>query len=364
MVDLHICPAHLLTTSPTEVGSGRPREAVHTTVMRSTSGTPSPARFSPELMYAAARLYYLEEATQATVAETLGTSRATVSRLLAEARRHGIVRIDVRLPTDTAGADLATRTAELLGLAAVHLSAGPASEHLGAALAPALSAALAGVGLKSGDVLLVASGRSVYEAAQFDLPHLPGVLVVPTVGGQDQTEAWYQTNEIAREVAAKVGGRPVFLYAPALPGPDLYTGLQQDPSILKVLSLWREADAAVIGIGAPPLTRSSIAESVPTAAPSLKRAVGDICLRFFDRDGKPIAYPGSKRLMALDLEELRAIPATIAVAVGPGKVEGILAGAAAGYFNRLVTDPPTASLLLAAVSEDRPHQRVGRDGSR
>jgi DNA-binding transcriptional regulator LsrR (DeoR family) len=38
-------------------------------------------------MYSAARLYYLEDATQADVAQRLGTSRATVSRLLSEARR-------------------------------------------------------------------------------------------------------------------------------------------------------------------------------------------------------------------------------------------------------------------------------------
>jgi DNA-binding transcriptional regulator LsrR (DeoR family) len=349
------CPARLLTTVRVPgIGRGRVRKAVQTEVMRPQSGTRgvSPARFSPELMYAAARLYYLEDATQAAVAETLGTSRATVSRLLAEARRYGIVRIDVSLPTDTAAADLATRTAERLGLAEVHLSAGPATGHVGAALAPALSAALEQVALRSGDILLVASGRSVYEAAQFDLPHLPGVLVVPTVGGQAETEAWYQTNEIAREVAAKVGGRPVFLYAPALPGPDLYTGLQQEPSILRVLSLWREAACAVVGIGAPPLTRTSIADSVPTDAPSLKHAVGDICLRFFDRVGEPVDYPGSRRLMALDLDDLRAIPASIAVAIGPEKVAGILAGAVAGYFNRLVTDPPTATLLLAAASDD------------
>ena len=54
-------------------------------------------------------------------------------------------------------------------------------------------------------------GRTVYEVAQTELPRLPGVLVVPTVGGQDEPEARYQTNEITQQVAAKVGGSPVFL---------------------------------------------------------------------------------------------------------------------------------------------------------
>ena len=52
-------------------------------------------RFPPALMHAAATLYYVKDETQADVARSLGISRATVSRLLAEARRLGIVRIEV-----------------------------------------------------------------------------------------------------------------------------------------------------------------------------------------------------------------------------------------------------------------------------
>lgn len=332
------------------------RRAVHTVTMPSSNHPQVPAspaaRFSPELMYAAARLYYVEDATQAQVAASLGTSRATVSRLLSEARRHGIVSIDVRPPAASMHSDLAARTASALALEQVHLSAGSADSHLGATLAPPLSAALRETGLDAGDVLLVASGRSLYEASQFELPRLPGVVVVPTVGGQDETEPWYHTNEIARAVAAKIGGSPAFLHAPALPGTDLYSGLQREPSIRRVLALWRKATCAVVGIGAPPSTRESISDSVPKDVPGLDDAVGDICLRFFDRTGEPIAYPGIERLMALELSDLKKMPAVIALAVGPEKVAGIIAAARMGYVNRLVTDSPTAILLLAATSEE------------
>ena len=58
-------------------------------------------------------------------------------------------------------------------------------------------------------------------------------------------------------------------------------------------------------------------------------------------------WPGSDRLFAVELAALRAIPASIAVAAGAEKVAAILAGARAGYFNRLATDPATAQLLIA-----------------
>ena len=47
------------------------------------------------LMHRAARLYYLDELNQAAIAERLSVSRPTVSRLLSEARRIGLVRITV-----------------------------------------------------------------------------------------------------------------------------------------------------------------------------------------------------------------------------------------------------------------------------
>jgi DNA-binding transcriptional regulator LsrR (DeoR family) len=316
------------------------------------SGAGSSARFPPQLMHAAASLYYLQDATQAEIADRLGTSRPTVSRLLSEARRLGIVRIEVVEPVDAADTTLAARTARALHLDAVHLSAFTPNALIGAALAPALSTALSTVGLVAGDVLLVSSGRTVYEAAQAELPTLPGVLVAPTVGGQDESEAWYQTNEITRQIAHQVSGTPVFLYAPALPGPGLYDMLINDPTIRRVLELWESAKCAVLGVGAPPLTRHSIPRFVPTDALSLRSAVGDVCSRFYDRDGAAVSFPGLERLVATPLEMLRNIPVSIAVAVGQTKVPSLIAGARGGYFTQLVTDSPTAAAILASVAEE------------
>jgi DNA-binding transcriptional regulator LsrR (DeoR family) len=316
--------------------------------------TPTP-RFSAQLMHAAATLYYLQDATQAEVAKQLGTSRATVSRLLAEARRQGIVRIEVRDPLDPAHEeDLGSRTAEALGLAVVHIAPLAHQALLGPSLAPQLSRALREVGLVSGDVLLVSSGRTVWEASREALPELPGIVVTPTVGGQDEPEAWYQTNEITRMVAEKVGGRPVFLYAPAQPGPDLYERLVDDPSTQRVLRLWEGAKCAVLGVGAPPMTRQSMPGWMEDLKPLFTEAAGDICTRFFDYSGQPLPFPGSERLIATSYELLRSIPVTIAVAVGQEKIPGLLAGARAGWFNTLVTDAPTASALLARAETDHP----------
>jgi len=316
--------------------------------MRSVAASQtSSGRFSPALMHTAARLYYLEDAKQAEVAERLGLSRPTVSRLLSEARREGIVRIEVVAPVDADLGELGERTAAALGLRRVWLSALPTRGPTGAALAPALASALDEAGLVPGDVLLVSSGRTVYEAAQVELPALPGVLVAPTIGGQDEPEAWYSTNEITRQVALKVGGAPAFLHSPALPSPDLYETLQGEAAFQRVLDLWSAARCALLGIGAPPLTRTSLPQFVRDGAASLREAVGDVCSRFYDRDGSEVAWHGSERLVATRLETLRELETCIGLAAGLEKVPSILAGARAGYFDQLVTDAETASALLA-----------------
>ncbi|OFJ55406.1 sugar-binding transcriptional regulator [Mycolicibacterium grossiae] len=320
------------------------------------------SHFPPALLYTAARLYYEDDATQAEVAEKLGTSRATVSRLLAEAKRQGIVRIEVVPPAEARPGDLADQLARALKLESVYLSAPlpiPAPgrtvlDVMGRALAPAVGRALSEAGLLPGDVLLVSSGRTVYEVAQHELTSLPGVVVAPTVGGNDQPEEWYQTNEITRLVANRVGGRANYLFAPALPGPELYRSLLKDPSIQRVLHQWPTARCALMGVGAPPLTRSDIPRFVPTGSSSLRAAVGDVCSRFYDRAGAPVHFEGSDRLIALELESLHHVPVTIAVAVGQDKISSITAGARGGYFKQLVTDPVTAQALLDDVRTGNP----------
>jgi DNA-binding transcriptional regulator LsrR (DeoR family) len=323
--------------------------------VRATNGN-GHGRFSPSLLYAAAKMYYTDEATQAEVAEHLQTSRATISRLLYEARRRGIVRIEV-IPTDNEAAqDLAARVAAALGLTAAYISEPPPvpgrgetiEDLMGGALAGAVGRALLAVGLDVGDVVLVSSGRTIYEVARFELPKLPGVIVAPTVGGTDQPEAWYQTNEITRLVAERIGGRPAFLYAPALPGAELFQTLQTDPAIQRVLNLWPHARCVLAGVGAPPLLRTDAPQFVNvTTSPDLIEAVGDVCSRFFNRAGEPVAFVGSERLIAVDIETLKSIPTVIAVAGGPNKVAPIVAAARAKLFNQLVTDPRTAEEILA-----------------
>lgn len=310
-----------------------------------TDARPTP-RFDPLILHQAAALYYEQDATQADIATQLGVSRPTVSRLLSEARRVGIVEIRVHDPASALTVDLDRKVRDALGLQEVWVAAG-AGGRIAETLADPFVKALRSADLLPGDTLLVSSGRTLFELGHHRLPRLPGLEIVPTVGGVFEPEPWYQTNEITRMYAERLGGRPHFLFAPAMPSTPVRASLEEDPGFRDVVALWNGAKAALVGIGAPPAVRNSIARGIPRAEESLAHAVGDICLNFFGPQGEEVDFPGAAQMVRTRPDLLRRIPFVVAVAAGEDKVHSIIGGARAGLFNRLVTDLPTARLVLS-----------------
>ncbi len=317
----------------------------------STTGAEgSRARFPLDTVYQAARMYYLEDATQVEIASRLGVSRPTVSRLVAEARRAGLVRIDVVDPFQDETVALAERLQVVLGLRAVHLAAVTHQATLGADLAAPIATAVEGMGLTPGDAVLVSSGRTVYDVAQTGMPPLAGVQLVPTVGGQADPMPWFQTNEITRTAAEHSGAIPAFLFAQALPSAAMRASLDEDPAFQHVIGLWGRAKGAILGVGAPTPTRDALARGIPVEDAVFDQAAGDVCLNFFAADGSPIEFPGSERMVRTSREVLAGVPHAVGVAVGAAKVPSIIGAVRAGMVNELVTDAATARALLDALT--------------
>ncbi|RCK70683.1 DNA-binding transcriptional regulator [Desertihabitans brevis] len=319
---------------------------------------PQRPRFDPDLVHRAARMYYLDEVNQAEIAAALQVSRPTVSRLLAEARRSGMVQITVH-PPQQPEAGLAGRLATALGLRRAWVV--PAAGADLAGLVPAVGEALSSCALRPGDVLLVSSGRTLHQLSEHRLPSLTGVEVAPTSGGVAEPEAWHQTNEIVRRWAERVGGRPHFLFAQARPSPAMRATLEADPDFRRTTGLWDRAAVALVGVGAPLVGRRSVSASVPVDDPRLRATVGDISLNFYGADGAEADFEGRADMVRIGTDQLRAVPCSIAVAVGAEKVHSVVGGARAGLFNHLVTDAATARLVVAALPPDLPDDRSPDD---
>ncbi len=136
--------------------------------------------YSPSLQYQVAKQYYLGNATQAELAQAFNLSRATISRVLTQARACGIVRIEVRDPGHQASS-LSNDLCEALGLHRAYISP-TTKRRIGQSLAFGVHQALNDVGLSEGDALLVSSGTTMLEISHESFPALPGVIVAPMIG--------------------------------------------------------------------------------------------------------------------------------------------------------------------------------------
>lgn len=311
---------------------------------------PDNLRFPPELVYQAARMYYLDEATQVEIASRLDVSRPTVSRLVAEARRLGLVRIQIVDPFSDDNEGLAEALRDALGVRSVHLAAVTHPSTLGRDLAAPVSAAIQEMQLVAGDALLISLGRTVHDLARSGLlPPLPGMVLVPAVGGQTEPESWFQSNEITRMAAESTRARAVFLFAQTLPSPEMRASLEVDAAFRGVMDLWNGAKGALLGIGAPTATRQVLSSALPEDKGLFDEAAGDVCLNFFRSDGSPLEFPGSDRMVRTSRETLAALPWAVGVAVGPEKTASIIGAVRARLINALVTDASTARALLAAL---------------
>ncbi|ASK65671.1 transcriptional regulator [Brachybacterium avium] len=307
------------------------------------------------LLHRAATAYYLDGLRQAEVADRVGVSRPSVSKLLAEARRIGMVRFEVLDVPTVDLVELASLLREVLGIASVRIAPGDQVQRGFRGIGDLLAAELGELEVGAGEVVLISSGETIYAVTGMGgMPQMPGAFIVPTVGGQQEPDPSFQTNETVRRLAERTGAQPRFLFAPALTSPSLWASLQADPGFRSVVDLWDGARAAVVGIGAPYRDRTSLTSVVPRHEPTLENAAGDICLHFFDADGVTLTFPGSEFLVRPPLETLRAIPSTIALAAGREKAPSIRAGAKTGLFTSLVTDVPTAEAVLLEAGVDLP----------
>jgi len=119
---------------------------------------------------------------------------------------------------------------------------------------------------------------------------------------------------------------------------------------MQAVQLFDKVTTALVGIGAidpSPLLAQSGNIFSPQELNLLrsKEAVGDILLRFYDRNGTLVETGLEKRVISMSLEQLSKVNRAVGVAGGARKYVGILGGLRGHWINLLVTDHFTAERL-------------------
>lgn len=306
---------------------------------------------SVETLAEAAHLYYIEGLSQQQVASALNTTRSNVSRMLQAARELDIVRFQVVRPLHRQRA-LEQSLIEQFGIReALVLAADAGTEPL--QQVGELGAQWLTDHVKDGMTLTLSWGRTLRALAR--ALHVDQAYDVDVVqlGGDLQLDPRFSGHELVRELAASLGGRYSYLHAPAiLDSPAMVEELRALRPIRAELDKARAADLAMVGIGAygqgfaAQLLESAHLTTADRDAFDAHPPAGDILARFFDERGEQLDGPLRRRVLALELDELREIPTIVGIAAGVDKARGIWGALRGGYVDVLITDQAAAASAL------------------
>jgi len=297
-----------------------------------------------------AHYYYVENLSQQEIADKLKVSRSLIALYLKKAKEDGIVHIEIVDPHNL-HQKLGYQVREKYNLAYVNVvpSAHNSNTLTTRALGNAVAAYLDQV-LKDGDTLGLGWGRTITEIANLLAPARPRQInVVPLLGESGNTGIYSRLNQIVLEVAKSFCGTPYFLLAPILVGsPRLREAFVQDESTQDVIDRWNRLDVVCFGIGSNPPTEGQIVYigEENLARMRQKGIIGDICARYFDRDGKFIDNELSQRVIGVGLEQLYKAKTVIAVGSGIEKSIAVRGALKLGLINTLFIDEVMANALL------------------
>lgn len=306
------------------------------------------------LMTKVARLYYQQGLGQREIAAQLDVSQASVSRLLKRAEQEHIVRIAIT-PPQGVFAEMETALEQHYGLKqAIVVDCENEAEDLLRELGPA-AAYYIETTVKPEEVIGVSSWSATLLAvvdAMHPLVRPMNTHVVQILGGMGNPAAEEHANHLTSRLAAFVRGQAHFLPAPGVVSSAVaLSALLNDAFVFETMQYFDRVTLALVGIGSLSPSRLLASSGNIFSEHELdilreRGATGDLCLRFYDVDGRPVVTDLDKRVISMTLDQLKRVKRSVGIAGGARKYEAIRGAIVGGWINVLVTDRYTAEKLL------------------
>ena len=301
----------------------------------------------------AAWIYYVEGRTQNEVAERLGTSRVTVTRLLAEARRRGEVSIRIK-STLASIIGLERGLEEKFGLARAIVAPFSDNGSNGGGDPTKVIAAAAGAYISEvmadNMTIGVGWGRTLHAALPFiEGRSLKNVRIVSLLGGIAQAKR-FNPAEFAWQFAELFDAEGFLMPAPALvDSPETKHALLEHCGLDLILQMAEASDLAIMSAGSISTLTTSyrlghVSEAERRSLMAMG-AVGDILYNFVDKDGERLDHPVNRRAVSIKLESLARIPRRVLVSGGIEKIGIMRAALRRIRPTTLITDEQTAKAL-------------------
>lgn len=306
-----------------------------------------------DLLIKIAKMYYLEERSQQEIASAINVSRSSISRMLKACRDLNIVEIRIN-DTSSVGVNLQNKLVEKLGLDQCLIIPSMQDSELTKIETGRRAAEYLRSKLEIGMNIGVTWGSTLFHMVQYFKPtDITDVEIFQLMGGTATRNFETDGREHARTLARKLNAKCNVLNAPLLvQNQDLREMLIEEPEISQTLQRMKEIDLAILGIGTNDPDESHLAKIGYLSQEESRAlydmgAVGDICGRHLDIHGSTCPFDMHKRVIGIDLAELKQIPLVIVVGAGIAKAEIILGAIRGGYIDVLITDEKAAMQVLA-----------------
>jgi len=297
----------------------------------------------------AAWLYHERNLNQQAVADRLGVSRSTVSRLLAQAESDGIVRVIVTVPLPET-ALLAERLVEKFDLAGATVEITLQEELPREAAATAMARRVENMAANGASTIAAGWGRTLGAAAQrARTMHTSGVVLIDAFG-HTTADHIAPAVEVTNTLGMKFDAAVMHIPSPGFaPSSEIARNFLDSESVATALERARTADMVMVAVGvvgdesllvqAGSLTEETMRDLVAAGA------VGEVFGRYFNAAGDAV-MPDALHPVSLTLDDLRRSKLVVAAAGGAEKVDAVKGAIAAGIVDELAIDDTLARALL------------------
>lgn len=306
-------------------------------------------------MYEACMRYYVQDETMESIARHLKISRSSVSRLLAQARHLGMVRISLEAPQGSSS-PVARSLAAIFGIN-VHLVTVGDSASITTRFerVSKLAATFLRNSVDDGYLIGVAWGVTLSNIIPFlEKRPLNDAIIVQMNGGTNvhDTSARH-VSSILQALSSNFDARLVHFPVPAFfDFADTKQSMWRERSVKSVLNLQAKLDLAIFGVGSifaqvpSHVYTAGYLDEVEMAQLKAQGVVGDVNTVLLRENGTYQDIEMNQRASGLTPAELQHIPTRIGVVADPSRANALMGALRARTITDLICDDTTARAVL------------------
>lgn len=306
---------------------------------------------SADLVIEAAWRYFHEGENQNEIADALGLSRGTVVNYLAEARAKQFVRVSLQ-PDVFREVQLARQVRDTFGLADAYVVPRHSEMTDREALKRVAQAAgdwLPGV-LEPGDVLGVSWGETVYEVS-LAVPNTRRDVTVVQLVGSYPSPLGFAAETCSSNIAQRLEAHCINLNVPLLvSSAELADLLRAEPAIAAQLAAAKNCNKTLFAAGTCTVDSHVVKLGVvsPDQLESLCQQGAEAVIggQFIDAEGRPIPMDVHRRMLSVELDQMKDKDMGILVSVGVDRAKSMVAAIRGRFVTHLITCSQTARALL------------------